>query len=120
MDKRIYSVTTKSMTLLALALIFALTPAFGAVTPAHAQTACQYWVAPAPAGNNANPGTSLRPWATIDYAASRLLSLNASNCTVWVKDGIYNGTNEIEERFSTAMTFQAVNPYKAILQNRGI
>src|SRR5689334_15433802 len=104
MDKRIYSVTIKSMTLLALAFIFAWTPVFGAVTPAFAQTTCQYWVAPAPAGNNANPGTSTSPWATIDYAASRLRSLNAANCTVWVKDGTYNGTNDIEERFSTMMT----------------
>lgn len=119
MDKRMYSITIRSMTLLVLAVVFAFTPAFGAVTPAQAQT-CQYWVAPAPAGNNANPGTSLRPWATLNYASARLLSLRASNCTVWVKDGIYNGTNELEERFSTMMTFKAVNPYKAVIQHRGM
>jgi hypothetical protein len=99
-----------------LAIMIALTPWFGAVTPAQAQT-CQYWIAPN--GSNSNPGTNQQPWATLSHAASRVRSLNGANCIVWVKDGVYTGLNDLEERFSTMITFKAVNPYKAIFQNSG-
>ena len=118
MNKQIYPLTAQSLTLLVLAVLVTLTPMFGAVTPVQAQ-ACEYWIAPAPAGNNANPGTNGQPWATIQHASARILATNGTNCTVWVKDGVYNGNNDLEERFSTMITFKAVNPYKAILQHTG-
>ena len=97
---------------IALAVFILIT----SVHPASAQTTtCEYWVAPA--GNNANPGTNTLPWATLDYASAELSDLGRSNCTVWVKDGIYNGTTDLEERFAAPVIFRAVNPYKAILQN---
>ena len=119
MIKMLLSVALRSTALFVLAALIAFTPFFGAVTPAQAQS-CQYWIAPAPAGNNANPGTNGQPWATLAHAASRVQSLNGANCIVWVKDGVYNGSNELEERFSTMITFKAVNPYKAIFQNAGV
>ncbi|HUF00048.1 MAG TPA: S-layer homology domain-containing protein [Anaerolineales bacterium] len=119
MIKMLLSVALRSTALFVLAALIAFTLFFGAVTPAQAQ-ACQYWIAPAPAGNNANPGTNGQPWATLAHAASRVHSLNGANCIVWVKDGAYNGSNELEERFSTMITFKAVNPYKAIFQNAGV
>jgi len=84
--------------------------------PVSAQTtACEYWIAPN--GNNATPGTSSLPWANLDYASAQLYRLGKSNCTVWAKDGIYNGITDLSERFSAPITFKAVNPYKAVLQN---
>ena len=119
MDHTIRPTTFKSGTLLVLAILVLLTSFFGSVTPAQAQS-CQYWVAPAPAGNNANPGTNQQPWATLAHAASRVKALNGANCIVWFKDGVYNGANELEERFSTMITFKAVNPNKAVFQNAGL
>jgi hypothetical protein len=118
MDKMFPSRALRSITLFVLAVFVTFTPFFGTVTPVQAQ-ACQYWVAPAPAGNNANPGTNQQPWATLAHAASRVQSLNGANCIVWIKDGVYNGSNELDQRFSTMITFKAVNPYKAIFQNAG-
>lgn len=115
MSKTVRSLAPRSIALV-LAVMIALTPWFGAVSPAQAQT-CQYWIAPN--GNNSNPGTNQQPWATLSHAASRVRSLNGANCIVWVKDGVYNGLNDLEERFSTMITFKAVNPYKAIFQNSG-
>jgi hypothetical protein len=87
--------------------------------PARAQPACQYWVAPPPAGNDANPGTSALPWATLDYASSRTLALGGSHCTVTFKDGVYNGGHSLYERFATPTTFRAEHAYKAVLQHSG-
>lgn len=88
-------------------------------SPAQAQ-ACEYWVAPAPAGNNSNPGTFAQPWATLDYASARVFATSGANCTVWFKDGVYTGQFDPQERFSTPITFKAVNANKAILQNNGV
>jgi hypothetical protein len=87
----------------------------GAVTPALAQ--CSYWVAPPPAGSDANPGTEALPWATLDFASSRLLALGGSGCTVWFKDGVYSGAQTLYERFTQPTTFRALNRYKAVFQN---
>jgi hypothetical protein len=86
------------------------------VSPVQAQ-GCEYWVAPT--GSNSNPGTSAQPWATLEHASGRVMALQGSNCTVWFKDGVYTGYASLEERFSTLITFKAVNPYKAVLQNTG-
>jgi hypothetical protein len=84
-----------------------------------AEQACEYWVAPPPAGDNANPGTFAAPWATLDYASQRAFQLGGGNCVVWFKDGTYDGTHSLYERFNTPTTFKAVNPYKAILRYGG-
>lgn len=83
--------------------------------PIQAQS-CNYWVAPPPEGDDSQPGTFTQPWATIAHAA---VSLPDNHCTVWFKDGVYNGHTEIEAVFSTSATFQAVTPYKAVLENNG-
>ncbi len=78
--------------------------------------ACEYWVAPVPAGSDSNPGTFSQPWATLDYASAHVPD---NNCIVWFKNGIYTGSNELHERFQTLTTFKAINPYQAILQYSG-
>jgi hypothetical protein len=85
--------------------------------PARAQTPCQYFVAPPPAGNDTNPGTAAQPWATLDNASARVLALGGANCTVTFADGVYTGGNSLYERFATPTTFRAANPYRAVLQN---
>jgi hypothetical protein len=77
---------------------------------------CKYWVAPAPAGNDLNPGTFALPWATLVYAANAVPDLG---CTVWFKDGIYKGNNRIIRRFNTFTHFKAAHPYGVIFQNAG-
>ncbi|HEX6737436.1 MAG TPA: hypothetical protein VF310_04085 [Vicinamibacteria bacterium] len=88
-----------------------------AAAGAHAQGTCQYYVAPAPAGSDGNPGTAAQPWATLDHASARALALGGSNCTVTFADGVYTGGNSLYERFATPTTFRAANPYRAVLQN---
>jgi hypothetical protein len=80
------------------------------------QQPCEYWVEPAPAGNDQNPGTFAQPWATLAHAAEAALD---NNCTILFKDGVYVGLNELERRFETLTTFKAVNDYKAILEGLG-
>jgi hypothetical protein len=75
-----------------------------------------FWVAPAPYGNDLNPGSSTLPWATLDHASQTVPDLG---CTVWFSDGIYTGSNRITERFESFTLFKAVHPYKVILQNAG-
>ena len=116
MDKTIRSIVFKSGLLMVLTILM-LTPLLGAVIPARAQS-CQYWIAPA--GSNSNPGTSQQPWATFDHAAAQILSQNSANCTVLAKDGVYNGSHSLDQRFSTMITFKAVNPYRAVIQNTGM
>jgi parallel beta-helix repeat protein len=63
----------------ALTVLFALLAA-----TAHADT---FYVAPPPAGNNANPGTLALPWATLQHAADRV----EPGDTVLVRAGNYAG-----------------------------
>ena len=77
---------------------------------------CEYWVAPPPIGDNSNPGSFVKPWATLEYAASKIPD---NHCTVWFKDGIYSGSNNLTERFATSTLFKAVNPYFAVLGHNG-
>ena len=75
--------------------------------------------APPPTGSDANPGTEALPWATLDWASSRLLALGGSGCTVIFNDGVYSGGHSLYERFSQPTTFRAQNRYKAVLQHNG-
>lgn len=88
----------------------------GVVGPEAAQSNCDYWLAPPPAGNDGNPGTFDDPWATMEYASE---TLPDQNCTVWIKDGLYTGRNTIHRRFTNLVTFKAVNPYKAVFEDSG-
>ena len=78
---------------------------------------CEYWVAPPPEGNNDNPGTFVQPWATLEYAATKVPD---NGCTVWLKDGEYLGENKLRERYTIPTTFKAQNPYKAVMINDGM
>ncbi len=102
------------ITYIAIALLFMAAPIIG--HPASAQGGCEYWLAPSPAGDDGNPGTFAQPWATLNHASA---SAPDNNCTVWFKDGTYNGTHSLYERFNTSVTFKAVTPYRAILQYSG-
>ncbi len=85
--------------------------------PALAQMqVCEYWVAPAPEGNNANPGTFDQPWATLEYAAANTAD---DLCTIWFKDGVYAGMNELSQQFMTTTQFKAINPYQVTLEHDG-
>jgi hypothetical protein len=77
---------------------------------------CEYWVAPAPIGDNRNSGSFIEPWATLDYASANIPD---SYCTVWFEDGIYSGSNNLTERFETSTLFKAIHPYHAILEHSG-
>lgn len=87
-----------------------------AATAVAAQSMCTYWVAPPPAGNDANPGTAVQPWATLEHAAE---TVPDNDCLVWFTDGTYTGNHRLNRRFTTPTTFQAVNAYQAILENSG-
>jgi hypothetical protein len=78
---------------------------------------CEYWVAPD--GHDSDPGSFEKPWATLDRASAQVLALGGSGCTIWFKDGLYPGANDLHERFVAPTTFKAANPYKAILENDG-
>jgi hypothetical protein len=102
-------------TIVNVTLIAALTSAWMVGQPfqAYAQS-CEYWVAPT--GNDANPGTSDSPWATLTHASEVVPD---ANCTVWFKDGLYAGENDLDRRFETPTTFKAANEYMAILESAG-
>jgi hypothetical protein len=75
---------------------------------------CRFWVAPPPAGSDANDGTATKPWATLQHAAENVPD---SSCTVLFRDGVYTGTEGVERRFATVTTFRAEHPYRAIFEN---
>lgn len=76
---------------------------------------CSFWVAPAPEGDDANPGSSDQPWATLEHAAA---TVPDDTCTVWFERGTY-GAGEVERRFTTPTTFRAVAPYRAVFVSDG-
>lgn len=78
------------------------------------EESCVYWVAPAPLGDDSNSGTAEQPWATIEYAAE---TIPDSTCTIWVENGLYEGSHRINRRFETQTTIQAINPYQVILES---
>ena len=95
-----------------LPIASSLDPPFSAVVQR-----CEYWVAPPPEGNDRNPGTFDQPWATLEYASDHVLD---NHCTIWFKDGVYTGENEVDQCFTTTTILKTLNPYKAVLQNAGV
>ncbi len=91
-----------------------LSPSYGSVSGSPLE--CEYWVAPAPVGSDQNPGSFARPWATMEHASE---AARDDSCTIWFKDGIYRGFNELERRFETPTTFRAVNDFRAVLEADG-
>ena len=77
----------------------------GAFEAAASAGAVAYYLAPAPAGNDANPGTSSQPWATFRHALSRL----QAGQTLIVKNGTYN-QNLGEWRFSGGVMVPTSKP----------
>ncbi|MEX0985645.1 MAG: hypothetical protein WD096_11450 [Actinomycetota bacterium] len=75
---------------------------------------CDRWVGPR--GNNRASGARDRPWATLKYAAKHVRD---AGCTVWFRDGVYKGTQSVERRFSTRVTFRAIHPYRAVFVSNG-
>lgn len=101
--------------MLVFAVLSAL-PDLSVSAPVAMAQSCEYWVAPAPDGDNGNPGTLDSPWATIEHAGANVPD---DGCTVWIKDGVYYGRNEIDRRFSMPTTFKAENAYKVLLEFTG-
>jgi hypothetical protein len=97
--------------------IFLLLLLTALAAPGAEAQVCQFWVAPPPAGNDGNPGTSAQPWATLDNASARVLAMGGSGSTVCFRDGVYTGGNSLYERFTGLTTFRAENTYRAVLQN---
>jgi len=65
-----------------------------------------HWVAPSPAGDDAHPGTSAEPWATLQHAADMVLAGD----TVIVRSGSYAGFQVTTSGSSTdPITFRAEN-----------
>lgn len=86
------------------------------ITKEPQNSACLYWVAPAPAGNDHNPGTYDKPWATLEGASE---SVPDNYCTVWFKSGAYTGENRLNRRFTTRTLFRSLSPYQAVLTYSG-
>lgn len=61
-------------------------------------------------------GSYENPWGSISYAVNQIPP--EGNVTVLVKDGIYEGKNDIISKyFQNWVTIKAENPYKAVLSN---
>lgn len=72
-----------------------------------------YYVAPAPAGNNANSGLSGAPWETLQYAVNRL----TAGDVLIVEDGTYTGfyMDRIKGTASQRITIMARNRLGAVI-----
>ena len=101
------------------AVAFAVALLCGGPAGARAQAPCNFWVAPPPVGNDANPGTQAQPWATLNFASAQVLALGQSGATVCFMNGVYTGANSLYERFTSPTTFRAETTYRAVLQNSG-
>jgi polygalacturonase len=100
-------------TLLIFIIVTSIGPKSGSV---NSDIPCEYWVAPAPIGDDENPGTSDMPWATFDYAGDHV---EDNNCTVWFKPGVYEGGSRLNQRFETRTVFKSIVPYQAVLEHKG-
>ena len=85
--------------------------------PPRVHEECIYWVAPSPIGDDDNPGSAAKPWATLEHAVEAVPDLS---CTVWVENGLYDGRNSVSRRFETLTEFKAVEPYRAIFESEGM
>lgn len=85
--------------------------------PPRAHKGCIYWVAPSPIGDDAHPGTSTKPWASLEHAVNSIPDLS---CTVYVNNGTYKGRNRITRRFDSMTNFKAVEPYGPIFESDGM
>lgn len=66
-------------------------------------------------GNDTTGNGSLgNPWATLGRA---VVAVPDDGSSVLVMDGTYNGRVRLDRRFTNHTTFQAANPYKAVLVN---
>lgn len=84
---------------------------------AHALSAQTLYVSPA--GNDANPGTDLLPWRTIQKACSSAVP----GSTVLIRGGVYNEKVTVTVSGSAIdgfITFQSAGPDTAILDGTGI
>ena len=75
---------------------------------------CAFWVAPAPLGNDAGPGSQTEPWATLRHATA---TVPDAGCTVWFSPGVYEGQSNVTRRFTAPATFRAIEPYRSVLQS---
>ena len=101
----------------AILLIFAFLTLFevkGEV--ASAETPCEFWVAPSPVGDDANPGTIDQPWATLDYAGDHV---EDNFCTVWFYPGLYWGgsrlTSALRRQLSSSRLSLTRQPWSIIV-----
>jgi hypothetical protein len=90
----------------------------GSPTPARVPsrtTGCERWVSPS--GSDRAPGSPSRPWATLQHAVR---AVRDASCTVWFGDGVYRGSNQIDRRFTSWVTFRAIHPYHAAFVSTGM
>ncbi len=90
-------------------------PPAGAIQPQR-PAGCDYWVAPPPVGDDANSGSQVQPWATLQHAAE---AIPDAGCTVWFESGVYGGEQKVKVRLQTPAMFRALTPYAAVLENNG-
>jgi hypothetical protein len=77
---------------------------------------CEYWVAPPPIGDDEQPGSFDRPWASLKHASR---SVPDRSCTVWFFPGVYAGGTRLNRRFETPTAFRSMHAYRAIMENNG-
>ena len=75
--------------------------------------AATWYVSPPPTGNDANPGTAVLPFATVQ----RGINAAFAGDTVWVNDGVYRERPQCVRSGTAAnrITIQSVNPLGAVL-----
>ena len=79
-----------------------------------AQATGTIWVATN--GDDTNPGTETQPLATLQAAENMV----ASGGTIKVKDGVYNGQTEFDERWTSEVTVEPEHPLRVRLQHDGV
>ncbi len=66
-------------------------------------------------GSDANDGSLVRPWKTIQHAIDQIPK--EGGATILVRDGIYNGRVNVIRTFDNWVTLKSEHPYKAKLVN---
>jgi hypothetical protein len=75
---------------------------------------CHRWVAKG--GKDSWPGTAGKPWATLQHATN---AVPDRHCVVFVRNGVYTGSNEVDRTFHRRAVFRALHPYRAIIRSGG-